>query len=514
MRFLGIVPLSLAISCYAQNYVIRTAAGGGMPNLSPGTPGGGGAGLALDRSGNIYYVGGANTSVWLLNVSTGLITRVAGNGTPGYGGDGGPALDAQMIPAGIALDAASNLYIADAANQRVRKVSANGVITTVAGNGTIGFSGDNGPAVLAQMNAPIGVAVDSAGNLYIADANNNRIRKVSNGVITTVAGNGNPFLGGDGGPAQNASMNPSGVALDGAGNLYIVDTGNGRIRKVSNGIVTTIAGTTRGPVSFGGDGGPAIGAQLAQPLAVAIDASGSLYIADSANNRIRKVSNGVITTLAGSGNAGGITGFGGFGGDSGPATNALLNMPSGVAVDAFGSVFIADAGNSRIRKVSGGVITSVAGPISPSENLPATSSRLSQPTGVAVDASGALYFADTRNGVIEESRKVCSRLRQGTDRWATILSPLALNCPARWESPSMPRGRCTSPTIRLTGFGRWPTESLQLLEIDVRRPAEVPMCQNVMILAWLGDLRTRSDLGAFPPLVLRCSGGLNSSKSS
>src|ERR1019366_9345320 len=215
-------------------------------------------------------------------------------------------------------------------DNRIRKVS-NGVITTVAGNGTSGNIGDNGPATGAQLNYPTGVAVDSAGNLYIADQYNHRIRKVSNGVITTVAGSGTAGFSGDNGPATSAQLYyPAGVAVDAAGNLYIADQYNHRIRKVSNGVITTVAGS--GTAGFSGDNGPATSAQLSGPGGVAADSAGNLYIADTSNYRIRKVSNGVITTAAG----------GGSGGDNGPATSAQLNYPAGVAVDSAGNLYIAD----------------------------------------------------------------------------------------------------------------------------------------------------------------------------
>ena len=250
------------------------------------------------------------------------------------------------VPIGVAVDSAGNLYIADSDNNRIRKVS-NGVIATVAGNGTPAFSGDNGPATSAQLSAPIGVAVDSAGNLYIADSSNDRIRKVTNGVITTVAGNGTLGFSGDNGPAISATLNaPNGVAVDSAGNLYINDCGNYRIRKVTNGVITTVAGN--GTLGFSGDNGPATSAQLNSPSGVAVDSAGNLYIADFGNNRIRKVSNGVIATVAGNGTQG-------FSGDNGPATSAELSYPEGVAVDSAGNLYIADTDNYRIR-----VLTPVA----------------------------------------------------------------------------------------------------------------------------------------------------------
>jgi uncharacterized protein (TIGR03437 family) len=213
-----------------------------------------------------------------------VITTVAGTGTNGYSGDGGPASSAALGgPAGIALDSAGNLYIADAYNYRVRKVSANGVITTVAGNGTAGYSGDNGPATSAQLRSIYGVAVDSAGNLYIADTDNNRIREVSKGTITTLAGTGTVGYSGDNGPATSARFSsPWSVAVDSAGSLYIADLFNNALRKVSGGTITTIAG---GGAGFSG-GGPVNGVALTAPNGVTVDAAGNLYIADTGHHRI------------------------------------------------------------------------------------------------------------------------------------------------------------------------------------------------------------------------------------
>ena len=241
-------------------------------------------------------------------LSPGEITTVAGDGTWGYSGDGGPATSAEMdSPESVAVDAAGNFYIADTQNNCIRKVDTSGVITTIAGNGTEGYSGDGGQATSAELALPYGVAVDAAGNLYIADTMNNVIRKVdSNGIITTISGNGyqqygggyqvfnNGGYSGDGGPAKSAEMDdPEAVAVDASGNLYIADTCNLRIRKMdTKGVITTVAGNGGGNANLGGysgDGGPAANAELSQPVGVAVDAAGNLYIADMNNNRIRKV---------------------------------------------------------------------------------------------------------------------------------------------------------------------------------------------------------------------------------
>ena len=347
----------------------------------------------MDGAGNLYIADQSNHHIRKVDAA-GAISTVAGNGTYGYSGDGGPAVAAQLWgPNGVAVDGAGNLYIVDRGNQRIRKVDAAGVISTVAGDGTQGFGGDGGPATAAQLDTPQGVAVDGAGNLYIADGGNNRIRKVdSAGAISTVAGGG-PI--GDGGAAVAAQLYyPNGVAPDGAGNLYIADSFNHRIRKVdAAGVISTVAGDgTRG---YGGDGGAAVAAQLFAPRGVALDGAGNLYIADNANNRIRKVdAAGVITTVAGDGTRG-------SGGDGGPATAAQLSSPRGVALDGAGNLYIADRSNHRIRKVdAAGAITTVAGDGTRGfggDGGPATAAQLSWPNGVALDGSGNLYIADGGN---------------------------------------------------------------------------------------------------------------------
>jgi uncharacterized protein (TIGR03437 family) len=332
-------------------------------------------------------------------VSNGVITTVAGNGTCCFSGDDGSAISAELYqPFGVAVDSVGNLYIADSSNNRIRKVS-NGVITTIAGNGTQGFSGDNGSATSAQLYFPDGVAVDSAGNVYIADSSNNRIRKVSNGVITTIAGNGTQGFSGDNGSATSAQLSfPDGVAVDSSGDLYIADSYNSRIRKVSAGLITTVAGN--GITGIYGDNGPATSAELSLPQGVAVDSRGNLYIADWGSNRIREVVNGEITTVAGNY----VTS--GFSGDNGPATSAELSRSTGVAVDSAGNIYIADSGNNRIRKVSNGVIrviSTVAGNGAAGfsgDNGPAASAELNGPTGVAVDSVGNVYVADSPNNRI------------------------------------------------------------------------------------------------------------------
>ena len=354
-------------------------------------------GVAVNGEGNLYIADVGNHRIRKVD-STGTITTFAGTGERGFGGDGGPAIQAQLdAPTGVAVDGAGNLYIADRNNSRIRKVDSIGTITTIAGGG--GFGEDGGPAIQARLSLPYSVAVDGAGNLYIADQYNNRIRRVdSTGTITTIAGTGELGFGGDGGPATQARLFlPYGVAVDGAGNLYIADQYNHRIRKVdSTGTITTIAGT--GERRFGGDGGPAIQAQLDEPTGVVVDGAGNLYIADLANHRIRKVdSTGTITTIAG-------TGEQGFGGNDGPASQAHLFFPIAVAVDGAGTLYIADVGNHRIRKVdSTGTITTFAGTGERGfggDGGPAIQAQLAAPSGVAVDEEGNLYIADQYNNRI------------------------------------------------------------------------------------------------------------------
>ena len=354
------------------------------------------AGVTVDGTGNLYISDQKNQRVRMVSTA-GIITTVAGTGTAGYSGDGIAANTASLNnPAGLAVDGSGNLYLADQSNHRIRKVSAGGTISTVAGDGIGIYNGDGGMATTTSLYSPGGVMVDGTGNLYIADALNHRIRKVStSGIITTVAGNGTVNYGGDGGPATSASLyNPVGVAFDGTGNFYIADQQNHRIRKVAtSGIITTAAGT--GLFTFGGDGGAATAANLANPSGVAVDGTGNLYIADALNQRIRKVStNGIITTVAGTGTAG-------FGGDGGAATAANLNNPVGVAVDGAGNLYIADSQNHRIRKVAtSGIITTVAGNGTTSNSGDgglATASGFNYTAGVALDGTGNLYIADQGN---------------------------------------------------------------------------------------------------------------------
>jgi uncharacterized protein (TIGR03437 family) len=374
------------------------AGDGGAPNkveMSPPT------GVALDTAGNIYFADPLNNRIRKL--AGGNVSTFAGNGVFAHSGDGGPATSAQLnTPMGvvvgkaIGLGIAADVYIADTANHVVRRV-ANGVISNFAGTGTAGYSGDGSAASGAQLNGPQGLAVDSAVNLYIADTQNHRVRKVANGAISTVAGNGTAGFGGDGGAATSAQLNaPFAVAVDAAGNLYIAEFGNNRVRKIStNGNIGTLAGN--GISGFSGDGLQAASAQLNGPQGVAVDSAGNVYIADTANNRVRRVApNGVITTVAG-------TGAAGVSGDGGLAVNALVGNPVAVATDSVGNVYIAD-GSARVRKLFlSGLIATIAGSGArgySGDGGSAPNATLNGPSALAFNAGDNLYVADTFNNAV------------------------------------------------------------------------------------------------------------------
>jgi hypothetical protein len=338
----------------------------------------------------------------ILSITPGrTASTTAGTGTVGYTSGSGPATAAALAnPAALAYDSAGNLYLADADNHVIRKISTGGIITTIAGTGIEGYAGDGAPATAAQLDTPTGVAIDASGNVYVADSHNHRIREISGGTITTFAGTGTPGFSNDGVSATTAQLSlPSGVAVDKSGNVYIADTNNHRIREVSNGIITTIAGD--GEEFYVGDGAPATAAALDSPTAVAVDGAGNVYIADRLNQRIREISGGIITTLAGTS----TTGFAGdFAGDGAAPTAAALSKPSGVSVDLAGNVYIADTDNQRIREVSGGaiatrVIATIVGSGSQgyADDGSGTGVILNSPRSVVSDAVGNLSTADKLN---------------------------------------------------------------------------------------------------------------------
>jgi sugar lactone lactonase YvrE len=474
------------------------------------------AGVLATPSGELYIADASNGRVRKVDAA-GIITTFAGGGPLARSGDGGPALSAGIgNPNTLAMDAQGNLYFSDTFNHIVRKVSAaDGTISTVAGSAVLGFAGDNGPATEARLQRPTGIAVDRAGNLYIADTQNNRIRRVAaaTGIITTIAGSSQAGFNGDNGPAVNAILNaPTSVAVAADGTIYLADTSNGRVRQIRNGTITTVAGgggnTSVEPVaatraSLGavnaltldglgnlliaesgfkrlrtmsledgmlrlfagaawvdspGDGAEATSAILVSPVGVAVGGDGTVFIADQIDHRVRAVDpNGVISTYAGNGNltnsgdgeaaisvpvgqpsglaidslgylyvstpsrirrvaplsdGGGITTYAGgattgFGGDEGPAVSARLFFPQGLAFDAEDNLYIADTTNHRIRKVirSTGVIVTVAGTGTAGfsgDDGPAIRATLSSPRGVAVDRDGNVYIADSSNNRIRK----------------------------------------------------------------------------------------------------------------
>jgi uncharacterized protein (TIGR03437 family) len=404
-------------------------------------------GVALDSSGNLYIADTFNNEIREVSATTHNITTIAGSPSAGSTGDGGPPTAALLnSPFGIAVDTQGNVYIADFYNAEVRKITAGAspTISTIAGNVKMGagLSGDAGLATSAQLNGPVSVAVSSADTIYIADLNNNRVRYVSQGLINELAGASHDQ--GDGGQATAALLYfPQTIAEDSAGNLYIADTDNNAVRKVTPaGIISTaasvgvpqgvvidgsgnlyvtvgsrviqvdtkgnktlIAGSSSNTAGFSGDGGPASAALLNTPQGLAMDSSGNLYIADSYNHRIREISGGNINTVAGSGGTClSPCSLGGFSGDGGPATSATLAFPYGVAIDSDGNILIADSDNHCIRKVTKGVISTVAGTGGKKgyggDTGLATAALLDGPLGVAADAAGNFFIADSFNNVV------------------------------------------------------------------------------------------------------------------
>jgi sugar lactone lactonase YvrE len=334
--------------CLAQAQIITTVAGGGTGGLGDGgqataaelyAP----TGVAVDVVGNLYITDRENNRIRKINTS-GIITTIAGTGVAGYTGDGGPATLATLNkPYGIILDAAGNILFSEVNNSCIRKISTDGIISTVAGTGVGGYNGDGIPATAAQLSGAGGIAIDISGNIYISDLDNHRIRKVTpSGEIVTIAGTGIAGYSGNNGPATAAQLNePQGVALDGVGNIYFTDFGNNRIRKIDlSGTISTIAGGSSG---YSGDGGPATAAKLRNPIGICVSATGDIYFTEAFNHCVREIkTSGIINTIAG-------TGFSGFAGDGFPATTAKLKSPTGVTMDAYGNLYIADWGNNRIR---------------------------------------------------------------------------------------------------------------------------------------------------------------------
>ena len=438
-KLCGILLLAGSSLALAQQYTITTAAGGAPPptpvsavSTSIGQP----SRVTVDSKNNIYFSSG--NAVFKIDTN-GNLTVVAGNSRAGFSGDGGPSLQAQLnTPQGLALDASGNLYICDSVNNRVRIVNPQGIISTFAGTGATSPGGantfnDGGLAINALMRLPSGVFVDSSGNVYIADTGDNIIRKVTpNGIINTIVGDSYGAFLGDTLPAINAELHaPTDVWVDSSGNIYIADSANAAIREVtaSTGIINTVAGNAT--VGDTGDTGLATSAGLVTPYAVALDS---------------KVSTSIINTIVGNGTAG-------FGGDGSAATKAQLNFPTGVAVDSSGNIYIADALNRRIRKVSGTTISTIAGNgvLSYSgDGGPPTAAQLNTPQAVAVDSSGNYYIADTFNNVV---RKVNTALPAP----AAMEAPLpARNSTVRKGSRWIRAAISTSPIPRTRVSVRFP----------------------------------------------------------
>jgi hypothetical protein len=343
---------SLGQSCCPDaNSIVSTFAGTG----ATGYTGDGGPailatfdqmwGIATDSSNNLYVCDNGNCVIRKITPA-GIISTIAGTGTFGFSGGGGPATSAQMqSPTFLTLDSAGNIYFCDFGNERVRKISTTGIITTIAGDGTAGFSGDGGPATSAELNSPFGIAVDSAGNVFIGDFNNSRIRKVTPaGVISTICGNGSFSYSGDGGPAVSASVNtPEALVFDPSGNLDFNDDNNFRIRQINTaGIIHTIVGT--GVNGFSGDGGPAVLCTYGDAHGIAF-CGGNMYFSDQYNQNIRMVNScGVVNTIAG--HNGQVDS-----GDGGIASASAFNQPEAVAFDSLGNMYIAEYGGNRVRKI-------------------------------------------------------------------------------------------------------------------------------------------------------------------
>jgi sugar lactone lactonase YvrE len=433
LKSFALLPVAFALVLFAPQvllaqYTISTVAGGGPNNLaalsaSIGYPGS----VALDSAGNIYIADSYSSHIFAVNTGTSAITIAkvviqpgdmaiaAGNGTLGYSGDGGPAISAALNgPEGVFVDGSGNIFIADTQNSVIREVTATtGNISTVAGTGTAGYGGDGGPASGAGLYDPYGVFVDGSGNIFIADTDNCLIRKVSGGNISTVAGDYKLGCGyfGDGALATGAQLGvPEGVFADPAGNIFIADTDNSVIREVTiaNGYIQTVVGVSydfesNDICNYSGDGNPAADAQLCLPSGVYVDASEDMYIADWGNSVIREVvAGGNIETVAGD-NALGA----GYSGDGAAATSAQLNYPNGIFVDSSGDILIADNYNFVIREVtaSNGYIETVIGNkflAYSGDGGTAVNAELNYPGGVFVDGSDDIFIADSVSSVIRE----------------------------------------------------------------------------------------------------------------
>lgn len=384
---------------------IETIAGTGAAGFNAGVPArlsllNRPNGIVVDGFGRIYVADSDNHIIRRIEGDT--ITTVAGTPeVPGYSGDTQPATSAELqSPYGVAVDAMGRVVISDTLNSRIRRIELDDTIVTIAGNGNTGYNGDNIAATSAELSLPVGVGVDPQGRVVFNDALNFRVRRVElNNTITTIAGTGAPGFGGDGAAATAALVSlTAGLAVDPTGRVAIADSTNQRIRRIAtDGTISTVGGT--GTFGFGGEASEATGATLGDPFHVTLDSMGRLYISDTFHNSVRRVDlDGTITTVAG-------TGIAGYSGDNGPATSAQLNTPNGIRIDAQGRLVIADTYNHRIRRVdASGVITTIAGTGTAGnsvDGLAATSTRLSNPNDIAIDATGRVLIADTYNSVVK-----------------------------------------------------------------------------------------------------------------
>jgi hypothetical protein len=405
--FLAMSFLLWPLGAHAQGVIINTVAGGAVPANGPAllTFLGPVTAVTEDGSGNIYLISPVGYAYKL--DTSGNLTVIAGNGTGGYTGDGALATAATLNrPQGIAVDTLGNVYIADTGNNVIRKIDHSTLfISTVAGNGTRGSCGNNVSPTSCGLNQPQGVFVDGGNNIFIADSKNHQIREVvfSSGNIITVAGNGFQGFFGDSGPATSANLDtPNAVGVDGSGNIFFADTNNQRIREVSGGNIDTVAGSGPfggGSGSFSGDGLSATLATLNQPTGVFVDSMGHIFIADTNNNVIREVSGGIINTVAGDQ----VNALAGFSGDAGPALSAFLSEPFSVFLETSGKILIADSVNRRLRQVDTSLnISTIAGNGVIGDGGFPTSASLALPFGVATDAQGNLYIGDYANDVVRE----------------------------------------------------------------------------------------------------------------
>ncbi len=518
-------PLFLT-NAWSQPYLISTLAG--APRLSDGGPATAAPlrtpiAVAVDAQGNLYIADEDDNRIRKVDPS-GIISTYAGTGIPGYSGDRGPATNAELnFPTGTALDAKGNMYVADAGNFVVRRIAVDGTINTVAGNGIPTFAGDNGPATSAQID-PTAVALDSQGNLYIADGFNFRIRKVdTNGIITTIGGNGREGDEGDNGPATNAEidfvtdlavdnagnvyladyfnyevrkidttgmmtafaggvqsgpieenaipatmavMDPDGVAFDGSGSLYISDANlfNTTIRRVdlSTGLIYTIAGS--GVVGFTGDGGEALAAELDEPAGLAVS-GGVVYFADSANFRVRKIANYIITTVAGTGNR-----------DNGPATNAFLNFPEGISINGSGDILVADTGNAEAREFKAGGNINGVGQL-----------QGGAPYGVTVDRAGNFYLTDEEPGFPSQMPHI---LKVGPDGTTAII---AGNGPDGFYGDGGPATLAVFDTPR--GIAVDAAENIYVADYGNHRVRKIDTTGNINTIAGNGKAQFSGDNG-------------------